>query len=562
MRKVLTAYLLSLLVIAPMHASSLKETTSTENYITNELKKITIISNIPYREGNSKSWLLDLAEPVNFGEEDLRPAIVIVHGGGWRAGSKHHPVYRDLLIDYALQGYVTISVGYRFDQEAAFPACIEDVKCAVRWLKAHAKELRVDPNRIGTYGHSAGGHLSLMLGVSSDNQELEGDGPWKEYSSSVACSVGGAPPTEIGNDRSPWSKHPEWWPIGYIKGGQIPLLLLQGKDDPVVKPHLTKDYVDKMRKEGSNVDYIEIPGHHGVAYDLGLEITKPAMDAFFAKHLKLNNPKQQILKIKAPEGGGTGRFRAIAVTEKSLPDFVVYRPANLPGATFRGSKIPVMVYANGGCMNTSIHQEKMLVEIASHGYIVIAIGEMQNYAFDRKENHTPASMLTEAIDWIVTKNSDKDSEYYNLVDTEKISAAGHSCGGAQVLAVADDTRIKSYLLLNSGMGKMEMAGASRKSLKKLHAPIIYMIGGKTDVAWGNAVQDYKTIKKVPAVFADMTEAGHTATFSQPYGGAFAQMVIRWLDWQMKGKQENASIFLNADLKDFPGWTMGSKNFDK
>jgi hypothetical protein len=99
---------------------------------------------------------------------------------------------------------------------------------------------------------------------------------------------------------------------------------------------------------------------------------------------------------------------------------------------------------------------------------------------------------------------------------------------------------------------MEMAGASRKSLKKLHAPIIYMIGGKTDVAWGNAVQDYKTIKKVPAVFADMTEAGHTATFSQPYGGAFAQMVIRWLDWQMKGKQENASIFLNADLKDFPG----------
>lgn len=103
MRKVLTAYLLSLLVIAPMHASSLKETTFTENNTTNELKKITITSDIPYREGNSKSWLLDLAEPINFGEEGLRPAIVIVHGGGWRAGSKHHPVYRDLLIDYALQ---------------------------------------------------------------------------------------------------------------------------------------------------------------------------------------------------------------------------------------------------------------------------------------------------------------------------------------------------------------------------------------------------------------------------------------------------------------------------
>ncbi len=270
MKKTFILSLFCLIGIAPIQASFTAETSSIENITTSDHQRIIVTSNIPYREGNSKSWLLDVAEPANFGEEGLRPAIVIVHGGGWRAGSKHHPVYRDLLIDYALQGYVTISVGYRFDQEAAFPACIEDVKCAVRWLKAHAKELRVDPNRIGTYGHSAGGHLSLMLGVSSDNQELEGDGPWKEHSSSVACSVGGAPPTEIGNPHSPWSKHPEWWPIGYIKGGQIPLLLLQGKDDPIVKPNLTKDYVDKMRKAGSNVDYIEIPGHHGVAYDLGL----------------------------------------------------------------------------------------------------------------------------------------------------------------------------------------------------------------------------------------------------------------------------------------------------
>ncbi|MBE6286846.1 MAG: alpha/beta hydrolase [Mediterranea massiliensis] len=560
MKRTFFLLLFTLIGVTSLLATPIAISNSQEEVVSGEYKKIAITSDIPYRQGDSKSWLLDVAEPVNFGTSGLRPAIVIVHGGGWRAGSKHHPVYRDLLVDYALQGYVTVSVGYRFDQEAAFPACIEDVKCAVRWLKAHAKELRVDPNRIGTYGHSAGGHLSLMLGVSSDNEQLEGDGPWKEYSSSVACSVGGAPPTEIGNPQNLWAKHPEWWPIGYIKGNHIPLLLLQGKDDPVVKPHLTNDYVDKMRKAGSNVDYIEIPGHHGVAYDLGLEITKPAMDAFFAKHLKNENPKQQILKIKAPEGGGTGRFRAIAVTEKSLPGFVVYRPANLLAATPRNAKLPVMVYANGGCMDTSIHQEKMLIEIASHGYVVIAIGEMQNYPFDRKEKSTPSSMLVEAIDWIIAKSTDKESEYYNLIDTNHISAAGHSCGGAQVLAVADDTRIKSYLLLNSGMGKMEMAGASRKSLKKLHAPIIYMIGGKGDVAYENAQMDYKAIKKVPVVFADMAEAGHTATFAQPYGGAFAQMVIRWLDWQAKGKDENASLFLEANLKDFPGWTMESKNF--
>lgn len=249
-------------------------------------KKVSVTSDIVYREGASKSWVLDLAEPMNFGGDGLRPAIVIVHGGGWRAGSKHHMVYRDLLIDYALQGYVTISVGYRFDQEAAFPACIEDVKCAVRWLKAHAKELRVDPERIGSYGHSAGGHLSLMLGVSSENKELEGDGPWQEYSSAIACAAGGAPPTEIGNPNSPWSKHPEWWPIGYLKTKSVPLLLLQGLEDPVVKAPLTDDFVEKKLKTGTEIEYIRISGEHNVAYDYGLEVTKPAMDAFFAKHLK------------------------------------------------------------------------------------------------------------------------------------------------------------------------------------------------------------------------------------------------------------------------------------
>lgn len=520
-------------------------------------KEIKLTSDIQY-DPISPSCVLDVAEPVGYGSEGLRPAIVIIHGGGWSAGSKHDLVYRNLLIDYALQGYVTVSVEYRFNQEKAFPACIEDVKCAIRWLKAHAKELRIDPERIGCTGHSAGGHLSLMMALSSENKALEGEGrPWGEFSSSVACAVGGAPPTEIRG-----AKTKEWWPIGYIKGGQPPLLLLQGSEDPIVRPELTDDFVDKMRKAGSNVDYIRIPGNHDVAYNAGLEITKPASDAFFAKHLKNERPEQQIVKVKAPEGGGKGRFRAMAVTERSLPGFVVYRPANLNAVTMRGNKIPVVVYGNGGCMDTSIHQEKMLIEIASHGYVVIAIGEMQNYPFDRKEKSTHSSMLTEAIDWIVTQSTTPNSVYYNIVDVDKIAAAGHSCGGAQVLAVAGDKRIKSYLLLNSGMGKMEMAGASPKSLKDLHAPIIYMIGGKTDVAYGNAIMDYKSIKKVPVVFADMTDAGHGATFAQPFGGAFAQMVVKWLDWQFKGVEKNASIFLEADLKDFPGWTIESKNFNK
>lgn len=278
--------LVCILGISPVYGNKPNSKQWVESTIGDAYKKIAVTSDIPYRQGDSKSWLLDLAEPVSFGDTGLRPAIVIIHGGGWRAGSKHHMVYRDLLIDYALQGYVTISVGYRFVQEAAFPACIEDVKCAVRWLKAHAKELRVDPERIGTYGHSAGGHLSLMLGVSSGNKELEGDGPWKEYSSKVACAAGGAPPTEIGNPNSPWSKHPEWWPIGYISKEASPLLLCQGTEDPIVKVALTDDFVEKMKATGADIEYVRIKGEHNVAYDFGLEVTKPAMDAFFEKHLK------------------------------------------------------------------------------------------------------------------------------------------------------------------------------------------------------------------------------------------------------------------------------------
>ena len=522
-------------------------------------KEIKLTCDVSYNDV-SPSCVLDIAEPVDVGSDALRPAVVFIHGGAWSAGSKDDMVFRNLMIDYAKQGYVTLSVEYRFHQETEFPACIEDVKCAVRWLKAHAKEYKVDPERIGCTGHSAGGHLAMMLAVSSENTALEGDGPWKEYSSSVACAVGCAPPTEIGNPNIPWAQHPEWWPIGYIKAGQPPLLLLQGSEDPLVRPHLTDDYVNKMRKAGSNVDYIRIRGNHDVAYNAGLEFTRPAMDAFFAHHLQHMRPEQQIVKVKVPEAGGSGRFKAFALSERSLPGFVVYRPVDMNRYVSRNGKLPVVVYANGGCMNTSVHVEKMLTEIASHGYIVVAIGEMQNYPHDRSEQPTPSSMLVDAMDWVVAQNADNKSAYYNKVDIDKMAAAGHSCGGAQVLAVANDSRIKTYMILNAGMGEMEMAGASKKSLKQLHAPIIYMIGGKGDIAYENARQDYKAIKKVPAVFADMPKTGHGATFAQPFGGDFAKMSVRWLDWQLKGQEQNAKLFLEADVKEFPEWTMESKNF--
>jgi len=198
--------------------------------------------------------------------------------------------------------------------------------------------------------------------------------------------------------------------------------------------------------------------------------------------------------------------------------------------------------------------------VASYGYIVVAIGELQMFAQHEKDQHTPSSMVTKALDWISAQVNDPASVYHNVMDADRIAAAGHSCGGAQVLCNAADKRLKTYLILNAGMGKMEMAGASSKSLKNLHGPILYLVGGKTDVAWPNAQIDYKAIKKVPVVLADNTTSGHGGTYEQPNGGANARMVRAWLDWQLKGKKENEALFLRNQLNDYPDWTMMHKNF--
>lgn len=261
-----------------------KDNSSVDQVLKSEYKTITVTDNIPYRQGNSPSWVLDLAMPANFGAE-LRPGLVIIHGGGWRAGSKDVDVYQKMMVDYAGMGYVVINVNYRLTGEAAFPACIEDVKCAVRWLRAHAKEYGVDPERIGSYGHSAGAHLSLMLAMCSDTAGLEGDGGWDEYSSRVNVAAGGSTPTKIEGGR--FDTNPAFWPVGYIANDQPPLLLVHGVDDQVVPVKGTDEFVEKMETVGASIEYLRIDSvGHGVAYHLKLEETEPVIRDFFAKHLQ------------------------------------------------------------------------------------------------------------------------------------------------------------------------------------------------------------------------------------------------------------------------------------
>lgn len=263
---------------------------------------------------------------------------------------------------------------------------------------------------------------------------------------------------------------------------------------------------------------------------------------------------------KIIDEGGSGQFKAEAVSEKTLPGFVVYKPQNMVAAVEHEGPLPLLVFANGGCNDTSLPHEKMLSDLASYGYVVIALGEMQDRLDDRQLGKSPNEDMVRAIDWAEQQTKDKNSEYYRGIDMEYVALGGQSCGGAQVLANCADKRVKTYLMFNSGIGNMEMSGATKADLKKLHGPILYIIGGEGDVAYQNAIVDYANITQVPVAFANQLRVGHGGTFHERFGGSFSEMARMWLSWQFKDQRQNIDVFVRNNINRFPDWTMKSKNF--
>lgn len=265
------------------------------------------------------------------------------------------------------------------------------------------------------------------------------------------------------------------------------------------------------------------------------------------------------LKEKIIDNGGSGPYKAEAREEKTFPDAVVYKPVDLEAAALKEGPLPVLIFANGGCNDTSLPHERMLNEIASRGYVVIALGSMQFRIDDRPLKKSPNIQMIQAIEWIHSEAVRKRSEYYNVIAVDKIAMAGQSCGGAQVLANCSDPRVKTCIMVNSGIGEFSMSGAGQNDLKDLHGPILYMEGGVSDVAYHNGIIDYENIDNVFVAFADHLTAGHVGDFGMEYGGSFAKMLTSWLDWQLKEDESKAGIFLKAELDDFPGWTMKAKD---
>lgn len=143
----------------------------------------------PYAGNDNPKQMVDVYLPKKRNSDKPLPVVAMIHGGGWVNGDRIG--YAALGIQLARTGdYAAVGVGYRLSKEAHWPSQVYDCKAAIRWIRAHAKELNLDSDKIAVWGSSAGGHLSSLLGTSGDVKALEGDlGPNTSFSSRVQCVV-------------------------------------------------------------------------------------------------------------------------------------------------------------------------------------------------------------------------------------------------------------------------------------------------------------------------------------------------------------------------------------
>lgn len=273
-----------------------------------------IQKDIVYGHADGVALKLDLVQPLS-GKGPF-PAILYFHGGGWQAGNKWHG--HGWIKAFAAQGYVGATVGYRFAPEFKWPTQVHDVKAAVRYLRAHARELNIDPDRIGVMGDSAGGYLALMLGVTGPADGLEGDGGNPGVSSKVQAVASYYSATDF-TQLSKTKPSPETEAstfkyykktgaqvmidflgtedpndpilkkisvLGYVSKGDAPTIIFQGDADPIVMPEHAQKLDSAMAAAGVEHQLVIVPGGgHGWTGKLR-DATNLQLAAFFEKELK------------------------------------------------------------------------------------------------------------------------------------------------------------------------------------------------------------------------------------------------------------------------------------
>ncbi len=264
--------------------------------------KIVTENDVVYTKVGDTELKLDIARPAE--GEGPYPGVLIIHGGGWRAGNKSG--HRGLLADFAKRGYVAISPQYRFCPQDLFPAQVHDVKASVRWMRSHAKELKLDSDHIGATGFSAGGHLALMLGMTGPEDKLEGDVSADAPSSRVQAVVNYFGPTDMNAEDIPEASRPllkdflgkapkddpklaaQASPVTFVTKDDPPTLTFQGTKDPLVPHTQAFKLTDAQTAAGvpGRVELI-VGGGHGNWGDVEIKRTMDVTMNFFDDHLKV-----------------------------------------------------------------------------------------------------------------------------------------------------------------------------------------------------------------------------------------------------------------------------------
>ena len=265
-----------------------------------------VFQDLPYVRGGTAEQCLDLVLPAP--PDPSRPAaplIVWIHGGSWDHGSYH----QNPAATMAARGYAVASIGYRLSSQAKYPAQIEDCRAAVRWLRAHAAEYNLDPERIGVWGASAGGHLAALLGTAAEEKRFD-VGEHLDQSAAVQCVIDSFGPSDLLHWGNPpllaaldtpdtavarllggrVRDHAELArlasPVTFVDRRSAPFLIMHGQNDPIVPVQQSVVLDAALRRAGVESTLVIVPGagHGGSVFADGRHLVQ--MAAFMDRHLR------------------------------------------------------------------------------------------------------------------------------------------------------------------------------------------------------------------------------------------------------------------------------------
>jgi acetyl esterase/lipase len=269
-----------------------------------DIPDVDVQRDIVYKKINGLSLRLDIYSPKLISHP--LPVVLWIHGHHWARGGKEQRPPVNLMA----QGYIVVSLNYRLSGEAPFPAAIEDCKAAVRWLRANATTYQIDPDHIGAWGHSAGGHLGALLGTSGGVAELEGAGDNSTFSSRVQAVCDMSAPSDLlqfyetvsnstdGSGRKAKSSIEQFLggpveqnrakaiaasPVTYVSKDDAAFLIIHGENDMSIPVSQSEVFADKLKAAGVDVTLEVAKGRgHGVG---GPNFASEII-SFFDKHLK------------------------------------------------------------------------------------------------------------------------------------------------------------------------------------------------------------------------------------------------------------------------------------